>query len=44
LAPASVQVAASEPSAAATVPNHTFTKTPQKATKSVPKKIDLLNQ
>jgi len=44
VAPASVQVAASEPSAAATVPKHTFTKTPQKATKFVPKKIDLVNQ
>jgi len=42
--PASVQVAASEPSAAVTVPTHTITKTPEKATKSVPEKTELVNQ
>jgi len=42
--PASVQVTASEPSAAVTIPKHTSTKTPQKATKSVPKKTDSVNQ
>jgi len=42
--PASEQVAASEPSASATVPKHTFTKTPKKATKSVPQQIELVNQ
>jgi len=42
--PASVQVIASEPSAAVTVPTHTITKTPEKATKSVPEKTELVNQ
>jgi len=42
--PASEQVAASEPSSSATVPKHTFTKTPKKATKSVPQQIELVNQ
>jgi len=42
--PASEQVAASEPSASATVPKHTITKTPEKATKSVPQQIELVNQ
>jgi len=41
--PASEQVAASEPSASATVPKHTITKTPEKATKSVPQQIELVN-
>ena len=42
--PAPVQFAASEPSAAATVPTHTINKTPEKATTSVPKQTDLVNQ
>jgi len=42
--PASVQVTASEPSAVVTAPKHTSTQTPQKATKSVPKKTDSVNQ
>jgi len=42
--PASVQVTASEPSAAVTVPKHTSTKTPEKATTSVPKKTDVVNK
>jgi len=42
--PAYVQVTASEPFAAVTVPKHTSTQTPQKATKSVPKKTDSVNQ
>jgi len=42
--PASEQVAASEPSASATVPKHTITKTLEKATKSVPQQIELVNQ
>jgi len=42
--PASKQVAASEPSAAATVPKQTYTKTPEKATKSIPQQIDVVNQ
>jgi len=42
--PASEQVAASEPSAAATVLKHTFTKTLEKATKSAPQQIELVNQ
>jgi len=42
--PASVQVAASEPSATVIVPTHTITKTPEKATKPVPEKTDLVNQ
>jgi len=41
---ASEQVAASEPSASAPAPKQTFTKTPEKATKSVPQKIELVNQ
>ena len=44
VAPASDQVAASEPSAAVTVPTHTINKTPEKATKAVPEKTDLVNQ
>jgi len=39
-----VQAAASEPSAAATVPTHTINKTPEKATTSVPKQTDIVNQ
>ena len=42
--PASEQVAASEPSAVATVPKHTYTKTPEKATKSVPQQTGVVNQ
>jgi len=42
--PASEQVAASEPSASAPAPKQTYTKTPEKATKSVPQKIELVNQ
>jgi len=42
--PASEQVAASEPSDAATVLKHTYTKTTEKATKSVSQQIDLVNQ
>ena len=42
--PAPVQVAESEPSAAATVPTHTLTKTLEKATTSVPKQTDVVNQ
>jgi len=42
--PASEQVAASEPSASATVPKHTHTKTPEKATKSFPQQTDVVNQ
>jgi len=44
--PASVPVIASEPSVAEIVPKHTSiqTKTPQKATKSVPTKTDSVNQ
>jgi len=42
--PASVPVTASEPSAAVTVPTHTITKTPEKATKSVPEKTELVHQ
>ena len=41
---APVQAAASEPSAAATVLSHTINKTPEKATKSVPKQTDIVNQ
>ena len=41
--PASEQVAASEPSASATVPKHTIIKTPEKATKSIPQQIELVN-
>jgi len=37
-------VPTSEPSASATVPKHTITKTPEKATKSVPQQIELVNQ
>jgi len=42
--PASEQVAASEPSASAPAPKQKITKTPKKATKSVPQKIELVNQ
>jgi len=42
--PAPVQVAASEPSAVVTVSTHTINKTPEKATKAVPEKTDLVNQ
>ena len=42
--PASEQVAASEPSASATVPKYTHTKTSEKATKSVPQQTDVVNQ
>ena len=42
--PASEQVAASEPSASAPAPKQTYTKTPEKATKSVPQQIELVNQ
>jgi len=41
---ASEQVAASEPSAAATVPKHTYTKTLETATTSVPGQTDVVNQ
>jgi len=42
--PASEQVAASEPSASATVSKHTFTKTPEQATTSVPEQTDVVKQ
>ena len=42
--PASEQVAASEPSASAPAPKPNITKTPEKATKSVPQKIELVHQ
>ena len=42
--PAPVQVAASEPSAVVTVSTHTINKTPEKATKAVPEKTDLVNR
>jgi len=42
--PASVQVTTSEPSAAVTVPKHTSPNTPEKATKSVLEKTELVNQ
>ena len=42
--PASEQVAASEPSASAPDPKQTITKTPEKVTKSVPQKIELVHQ
>jgi len=42
--PASEQVAASEPSTSAPAPKQTITKTPEKATKSVPQKIELVHQ
>ena len=42
--PASEQVAASEPSSSAPAPKQTYTKTLEKATKSVPQKIELVNQ
>jgi len=41
---APVPAAASEPSAAATIHTHTINKTPEKATTSVPKQTDLVNQ
>jgi len=44
MVPESVQVTASESSAAVTVPKHTSLKTPEKATKAVPEKTDLVNQ
>jgi len=42
--PASEQVAAFEPSASAHDPKQTITKTPEKATKSIPQKIELVHQ
>jgi len=44
MVPESVQVTTSESFAAVTVPKHTSLKTPQKATKTVPEKTDLVNQ
>jgi len=42
--PASVQVVASEPSAAVIVPTHTYTNTPEKATTSASEKTDVAQQ